>query len=140
MKKALQYFIIFVITFVIGIVLWTVLADMKEEPTETADNEKTQQREPARPAPDNSNFIGTWKTGNDEMYHTLMVYDDSSMMVDNNIDTMYTCNYKIAANSIIVFDGRNNMSMHKILKFNKDSFIVQGMMKSEERMAYYRDY
>lgn len=140
MKKALQYFIIFVITFVIGIVLWTILADMKSAETEAAGNEQPEPRERIKPGPNNSNFIGTWKTGQDEMYNTLMVYDDSSMMIGNNIDTLYSCNYKISANSLIVFDGGTNMTMHKILKFTKDSFIVEGMMKNGDRMAYYRDY
>lgn len=81
---------------------------------------------------------GTWFLNKWTTYHTL-TFDDSTITVDNNIDTIFTLSYLIKDNSLItVTQYGNKMMINKINKLTVDSLVLEGIHNIKEKRIYTR--
>jgi hypothetical protein len=137
MNKALKIFLVFAIAFAIGIVMWTAL---DEAPPSSIEAQAGNTPSPIIDAgKNNSKFIGMWKLNGDGEYNTLYVFNDSMMMIDNEVDSMYKCNYKIVGSKVVTLDATSKMHMNEILSINSDTLIFETFLNNSVSSTYTRN-
>jgi hypothetical protein len=78
-------------------------------------------------------YLNKWTT-----YHTL-IFDDSAVHVDNNIDTVFTLNYFIDDNLLLTTTQNENKTMvDTILMLTSDSLVLSGIRDVKEKRIYSR--
>lgn len=81
---------------------------------------------------------GTWYLNKWTTYHTLM-FDDTTISVDNNVDTAFTLSYVIKDNSLLTVTRYGNKIMvNKINKLTADSLVLDGIHNVKEKRIYSR--
>ena len=81
---------------------------------------------------------GTWYVNKWTTYHTL-TFDDSTVSVANNVDTVFTLSYVIKDNSLVtVTHYGNKMMVNKIDKLTIDSLVLDGVHDVKEKRKYSR--
>jgi hypothetical protein len=81
---------------------------------------------------------GTWYLNEWTTYHTL-TFDDTTVSVDNNVDTVFTLDYVIKDNSLVtVTQYGNKMMVNKIDKLTVDSLVLDGVHDVKEKRKYSR--
>jgi 3D (Asp-Asp-Asp) domain-containing protein len=85
-----------------------------------------------------TNIKGTWYLNKWTTYHTL-TFDDSTVSVDNNVDTIFTLSYVIKDNSLVtVTQYGNKLMVNKIDKLTVDSLVLDGIHDVKEKRKYSR--
>jgi len=81
---------------------------------------------------------GTWYLNKWTSYHTL-IFGDSTVFVDNNVDTVFTLNYFIANDSLITWSGQSNKkNSTRIISINKDTLVLDGIEGVTNKLDYSR--
>ena len=78
-------------------------------------------------------FLNKWTVFN------VLIFDDKTVFIDNHVDTVFTLNYSISSDSLITWSGEGGQKFkHKIISFNKDSMVLDGIDEVNEQRTYYR--
>lgn len=80
-------------------------------------------------------LIGSWTTGEWEMYHTL-IFEDSQLVIDNLIDTIFRFEYHLNGQSLILTDYNNDTITVEIKVFNLPQMTLKGF-NSENNLMHY---
>ena len=82
---------------------------------------------------------GTWYLNKWTDYHTL-VFNDATVYVDNQVDTVFTLKYLIKADTLIVFAGQPTTQFkNKIVCLTKENLTVDGIGEVKETRTYSRE-
>jgi hypothetical protein len=82
---------------------------------------------------------GSWYLNQWTMYHTLQ-FDDSTVFVDNHIDTVFRSRYSISNDSLVLSVGKKGeRSTHKILLLSPDSLVLQNFADGRDTLRYSRE-
>ena len=138
MNKALKIFLVFTITFAIGIVLWTALSETPPSNSETGAGNTAPRPTKANAGLNNSKFIGIWKLQDDNLSQSIYVHTDSTMMVDDGTGKMRNYTYKIVDDRVMVLDGSANMYMNQMLKLTADSLVFESFLNDTSASTYTR--
>jgi len=86
------------------------------------------------------NLKGSWYLNKWEMYHTL-VFDTSTVFMDNHIDTTFFFNYEIIDNDIILFRApdSNEEFRSTISRLTKDELVFEELITLDEQRKYVRE-
>lgn len=81
---------------------------------------------------------GTWYLNKWTTYHTL-TFDDSTVLADNNIDTIFTFDYSVLNNSLILTTlYGDKIFVNKIITLTKDTLVLDGVRGTKEMRSYSR--
>ena len=81
---------------------------------------------------------GNWYLNKWTTYHTLII-SDSTIFVDNNIDTVFTLNYSVSDDTLKTWPTETNrIFKNKILKLTNENLIVDGIADIKELRTYSR--
>ena len=109
---------------------------------------------PAIPTPDSKSFEisskteqqiltrklikGTWYLNKWITYHTL-IFNDSTVFVDNNVDTVFRLNYSVTRDTLITWTGNfNQVLKNKIMSISSDTLVLDGMREVAVKRIYTR--
>ena len=82
-------------------------------------------------------LLGTWYLNKWAPYHTLL-FGDSTVFVDNNVDTVFTLNYLISNDSIITWLDFTARFGHRIIELNNENLILDGIHDDSGKLRYSR--
>jgi hypothetical protein len=82
-------------------------------------------------------LLGTWYLNKWAPYHTL-VFANSTVFVDNNIDTVFTLNYLISNDSIITWLDPGAKFGNRIIEVNNENLVLEGMHDHTGKLKYSR--
>jgi hypothetical protein len=78
-------------------------------------------------------FINKWT-----MYHTLS-FGDTTVFVDNHIDSVFTLLYSLSYDTLSFFDNKSNMTYHeKIITLTTDTLIIKSLRNKKDILGYSR--
>jgi hypothetical protein len=81
---------------------------------------------------------GSWYLNRWATYHTL-TFHDSTVYVDNDIDTVFTLNYLIDDNLLLTTtQNENKVMIDTILMLTSDSLVLSGIRDVKEKRIYSR--
>jgi hypothetical protein len=81
---------------------------------------------------------GTWLHYKWTMYRTLM-FDGSTVHIDNHVDTVMTNKYSISGDTLIIWVGQPDKPYKsKIITLTNDTLILQGILDINEIRGYSR--
>jgi hypothetical protein len=82
---------------------------------------------------------GTWYLNKWTVYRTLR-FTDSTVFVDNHVDTVFTLNYAIKDQTLTTSSDFIDQSFsNKIVKLTKDTLILDGFIDVKEQLVYARE-
>ena len=85
-----------------------------------------------------TNIKGNWYLNKWAPYHTLK-FTDSTVFVDNNIDTVFTLNYSINDDTIATWANTTIPKLkNKIILLSADSLVLDGIRDNNVLMKYSR--
>jgi|GEM_PF-5478003 len=81
---------------------------------------------------------GKWYLNKWAPYHTLMI-GDSTIFVDNNVDTVFTLSYSLVADTLITrLPQTGKVCKHKILDITNEHLTLTGIGDLDESRTYSR--
>ena len=85
-----------------------------------------------------SQIKGDWYLNKWASYHTLKFYN-STVFVDNNIDTVFTLNYSITNDTLLLWSKNpNKKKVIKLIKLTKDILVIEGIEGVPDKRSYTR--
>ncbi len=89
--------------------------------------------------PNLSNLIkGKWYQNIWTNYHTLD-FSNESVFVDNNIDSVFTINYKIKKDTLNLFDTSKKINTNsKIILLTNDTLVIKGFLENKDTIKFSR--
>lgn len=132
-QKILKIFLVFSIFFALGVLLWSMLEEDPVVPT----HQGAGQVKLINPGGHNSKFVGYWNALNQSAYKTLIVENDSIMMVTTTDQQTLRFKYKIASGKLVMLKD-NDMYMNNILTLGNDSLVLNGFMNAADTTTFVR--
>lgn len=81
---------------------------------------------------------GKWYPNKWTMYHTLD-FSDKTVFVDNHIDSVFTLNYSLFSDTLILHDNKSNVTYNeKIITLTQDTLIIKSFAKQRDITGYSR--
>lgn len=81
---------------------------------------------------------GEWYLNKWTMYHTLS-FADTTVFVDNHIDSVFTLNYSFANDTLILHDNNSKVTYkEKIITLTQDTLIIKSFGKHRDILGYSR--
>ena len=81
---------------------------------------------------------GNWYLNKWTMYHTLK-FSDTTLFVDNHIDSVFYCNYSLHNDTLILRDNVSTVTyIEKIIALTKDTLIIKSFGKKQDILGYSR--
>jgi hypothetical protein len=81
---------------------------------------------------------GNWYLNKWTMYHTLS-FADKTVFVDNNIDSVFTLNYSLSNDTLILYDNNSIIKYkEKIITLTKDTLIIKNIENKQNILGYSR--
>jgi hypothetical protein len=78
-------------------------------------------------------YLNQWTT-----YHTL-IFSDTAIFVDNNIDTVFTLGYSLSRDTLITWSEQiNEQFKNKIIFLTRDSLVLDGIADNRGTRNYSR--
>lgn len=85
-----------------------------------------------------SDIVGSWYLNKWAPFHTL-VFNEKTVWVDNNIDTVFSLNYEILHDSITTSLGLSGEKIkNKIITLTKDTLVLDGIYDMKDTLRYSR--
>lgn len=87
----------------------------------------------------NSDAIkGKWYLNEWTMYHTL-VFSDNTVFVDNHIDSVFTLNYSVSNDTLILGDYNSTIKYkNKIITITNDTLVIKSFGGDADTLGYSR--
>tara|TARA_R110000868_G_scaffold407712_1_gene689428 strand:- start:4383 stop:4694 length:312 start_codon:yes stop_codon:yes gene_type:complete len=82
-----------------------------------------------------NSVIGTWSTGDWNMYHTA-TFTDSTVLFDNHIDTLFRYNYRMNSDSLFIDNGSLKVSYYFP---TSDSLVISGLPNTNNPLRYVKN-
>ncbi len=84
------------------------------------------------------NIRGTWYLNKWTMYHTL-VFNDKTVFIDNHIDSVFTINYSLANDTLILRDNDSTITYkNELIALTKDTLIIKSFGGNSDTLRYSR--
>lgn len=99
-------------------------ADLQKDTT--YHNEKTEKLD-----------SGRWFTNQGKMYHTLSFEPDSSIVIDNHVDTLFRYSYVLDKNTLWLIHKTDSIK-NKIKSYSTEELIFENFMSGKSEMRYTR--
>jgi hypothetical protein len=81
---------------------------------------------------------GEWYLNKWTMYHTLS-FTDTSVFVDNHIDSVFTLNFYLSNDTLILKDNNSRVTYReKIIKLTQDTLVIRSFRKNQNILGYSR--
>lgn len=85
-----------------------------------------------------ADLIGPWYLNKWTAYHTL-IFSDTTVFVDNNVDTVFTLNYSLSNDTLITWSGQSTQKFkNKIIRLTKEELVLGGTQDITETRTYKR--
>ena len=83
------------------------------------------------------NLQGKWYL-NKWLPYNFLNFSDSTVFVENSIDTVFTLNYSISNDILITWLGSSKKYRHQIIKLTDCELILDGIHDQEGKLIYTR--
>ena len=84
------------------------------------------------------NIKGKWYLNKWTMYHTLS-FGDTTVFVDNHIDSVFTLNYSLSNDTLILKDYNSRVTYReKIINLTQDTLVIKSFGNSQKLLGYSR--
>lgn len=81
---------------------------------------------------------GKWYLNKWTMYHTL-AFNEKTVFVDNNIDSVFTINYSLANDTLVLRDNDSSIKYKsKIIAVTKDTLLIKSFGNKADTLGYSR--
>ncbi len=81
---------------------------------------------------------GNWYLNKWTMYHTLS-FADTTVFVDNHIDSVFTLNYSLSNDTLILHDNKLRITYkEKIITLTQDTLIIKSFGNNQNILGYSR--
>jgi hypothetical protein len=80
---------------------------------------------------------GNWYLNKWTMYHTL-VFNDKTVFVDNHIDSVFTVNYSLSNDTLILRHYDSTIYKKKIIAITKDTLVIESLNNRKDTLRYSR--
>jgi hypothetical protein len=81
---------------------------------------------------------GKWYLNKWTMYHTL-VFSDKTVFVDNHVDSVFTVNYTVSNDTLILRDNDSTIQYkNKIVAITKDTLVIKSFGSGADTLGYSR--
>jgi len=85
------------------------------------------------------NIIGKWHLNQWTSYHTL-IFNDSTVFVDNHVDTVFFMEYTISNDNLILWTSDDKQRFtSKIIKLTNDSLVLDRFLLDNHTRTYTRN-
>jgi hypothetical protein len=78
---------------------------------------------------------GSWYLNKWTSYHTLIIRD-SSIFIDNSVDTVFTIYYSLSDDSLITWRIPDKKFANKIISITPDSLVIDGILGDKLKRKY----